>query len=253
VPLPGESSWQMLAVGGIGLPLWPYDPADPDRPHFLQRLSMLAEAAEGIPFQTPPQPVSGILPADHPATLTRYGATFTGWMTTDGMTSPLKVPDLPRGRYRVRIWDPGQDKVLEERLAWSEGSGFDVALPQGAPAVFLRAVPISSTTYSSSRRYSSRRNSARRWSRPRHVASRSSSSKASTAKAKAAAAKKAKALAAEKKKKAKSSSKKSAKSKKTSKKKQTSKKPTTKKKTSAKSKSKKPAKKPAPKKRSRRR
>lgn len=253
-PLPGESSWQMLAIGGIGLPIWPYDPADPDRPHFLQRLSSLSDAAGAIPFQTSPQPVTGALPADHPAALTRYGSAFAGWLTTEGVNQPLKLTGLPRGRYRVRLWDPGQDRVLEERLAWSEGSGFDVALPQGVPAVFLRAVPVSSTAYSASRSSSSRRSYSKPWSRPKRVASRSSSSKASAAKAKAVAGKKGKAEAAAKKKKAKAS-KKSAKSKKTATKKTTSKKPTSKKKpvTKAKSKSKKPAKKPAAKKRSRRR
>jgi hypothetical protein len=253
VPLPGESSWQMLAVGGVGLPLWPYDPADPDRPHFLQRLSMLSEAAGSIPFQTSPQPVTGVLPADHPAALTRYGSAFTAWLTTEGVNGTVNLPGLPRGRYRVRLWDPGQDRVLEERLAWSEGSGFEVELPQGVQAVFLRALPVSSTAYSSSRRYSSRRSYSRRRSHPKRVASRSTASRADSAKAKAAAKKKVKAQAAAKKKKAKVSAKKSSHARKASTKKKPAKKSTSKKKTQSKVTAKKPTKKPAPKKRSRRR
>lgn len=252
-PLPGESSWQMLAVGGIGLPLWPYDPADPDRPHFLQRLSMLSEAANAIPYQASPQTLTGVLPADHPAALTRYGSAFAGWMTTEGLSQPLKLSGLPRGRYRVRMWDPGQDRVLEERLAWSEGSGFDVVLPQGVPAVFVRAIPVSSEASTAS---SSRRSYSRRWSRPRRAPSRTVSAKPAVSKAKAAAAKRAKAATAKKK----TATKKTAKPKKSSVKKKPAKHSSAKKKPAAKTKakaSKKPvkktAKKPTSKKRSKRR
>jgi hypothetical protein len=139
-PLPGESSWQMLVLGGVGLPLWPYRPGAPDALPFLQRIGRLAKVAGTVPYQTGAAPISGVIPVDTPGSFCRYGGVYVGWLSLDKKPS-LLLPALPRGKYEVRTWDPGNDVHLSDALTWSSGERFEVPVPAGLPAAFLEVRP----------------------------------------------------------------------------------------------------------------
>jgi hypothetical protein len=140
-PLPGETSWQMLAAGGIGLPLRTYLPGSPGAPALLDRMAALARAARSIPYQLAPAPVPGAVAVDSPGGVYRYGRVWAGWVAPDP-GQPLRLPGLPRGRYRVSLWDPARDTHLSDTLLWSEGGEARVELPSNLQSVFLQLAAI---------------------------------------------------------------------------------------------------------------
>jgi hypothetical protein len=133
-PLPGETSWQNLVLGGVGLPLWPYRPGAADGADVLQRIARMARVAGRVPYQAGGTPVTGIVPVDSPGTFCRYGDTLVGWLAPE--ESRLGLPALPPGRYRVRFWDPETDNLLaQRRIAWDPSRRLD--LP-AARALYLQ-------------------------------------------------------------------------------------------------------------------
>jgi hypothetical protein len=135
--LPGESSWQMLAVGGIGLPIYPYPGGDDTA--FLQRMSRLSRAARAIPFHGAGSAMS-LAPVDTPASFGRYGSTTVGWIAPDAERT-LKVPAVPRGRYRAQFWDPSSNSPVAQELVWSDGGAVELQLPKNLQAVFFQLSP----------------------------------------------------------------------------------------------------------------
>ena len=138
-PLPGESSWQMLAIGGIGLPLLPYHPGAGGPA--IARLTRLAAIARTIPFQYPGQPLTGITSVDTPGTFCQYGNVVSGWVAPEGEHT-LTLHTLPRSRYRVRYFDPGNDVPRGSTVTWSDGRECTVRLPAEAKAVYLQIEPV---------------------------------------------------------------------------------------------------------------
>lgn len=139
-PLPGESSWQMLVLGGVGLPLWPYRVDAPDAPAVLDRIRKLARAAGRIPYQTAARPLTGVVSVDTPGSFCRYGRSCVGWVAPEG-NRVLDLSALPRGHYRVTFWDAGQDVPVGAQRMWSTGSSARVELPQNLQAVFVQVEP----------------------------------------------------------------------------------------------------------------
>ena len=140
-PLPGENSWQMLVLGGVGLPLWPYRPAAPDSTQFLQRLQRLSRVAGSIPYQGHARPISGVVSVDTPGSFCRYGRVWVGWLAPENISS-IPVTPLPRGQYRARVWDPGNDVHVRDTILWSDGSRhLQVDLPQDLNAVYVQVQP----------------------------------------------------------------------------------------------------------------
>lgn len=139
-PLPGESSWQLLAAGGIGLPLYPYEADAAENGAFLKRMSGLARAARSIPFHASAETPSGLVPIDTPASFGRYGKVLVGWIAPDTERS-LRVPRLPRGRYRAQFWDPSTDAPVSQDVAWSDGRTLALALPESLQAVYFQLAP----------------------------------------------------------------------------------------------------------------
>jgi len=140
-PLPGENSWQMLALGGVGLPLWPYQPGSAASAAQLQRIARLAEAARSIPYAARTLPLTGLAPVDTPASFCRYGPTVVGWLAAEQI-GLLAVPGLARGRYRVHFWDPRSDARAGEQVVWSEGqSNTQIDPPEGLKSLFVQVEP----------------------------------------------------------------------------------------------------------------
>lgn len=187
-PLPGESSWQMLAVGGVGLPLWPYRLNAPESAAVLDRIRKLAKVAGRVPYHAPGVVLTGVVPIDTPGSFARYGKTCVGWVAPDA-DRVLNLSQLPRGRYRVRFFDPGLDQEVSHTDIWSTGTSARVELPKSLKAVYVQAEPIANPP--------ARRRTTRR-SRPKPAAK--PVKKPAAKKKKTSAAKKKKTSAAKKKK-----------------------------------------------------
>ncbi len=136
-PLPGEDSWQMLVLGGIGLPLQPYRVGTSEGEAALRRVQALANAARAVPFHAPGVALTGVLGADMPGSFCRYGRTWVGWLSPEG-TQRIRLPVVGRGRYRVRFWDAASDQSAGTAYVWSAGSGAELELPRSARTVFLQ-------------------------------------------------------------------------------------------------------------------
>lgn len=158
--LPGEDTWQMLVLGGIGLPLSPYNPDRAADSAVLSRLSRLMEALRSVPYHTTSVPYPGLVPVDTPASFCRYGSVLVGWMAPE-KAGPFELPSLPRGRFRVRFWNPATDTAVSEQIVWSDGAGARVEVPANLPAVFLKAEPVSSTPTTQRKSSSARRVAAK--------------------------------------------------------------------------------------------
>lgn len=141
-PLPGESSWQMLAVGGVGLPLWPFRLDAPESGAVLERIRRMAKVAGHVPYQAPGQLLTGVVAVDTPGSFARYGKTCVGWVAPD-TDRVLNLSQLPRGRYRVRFFDPGRDQEVSRTEIWATGQSARVELPQNLRAVYVQAEPVS--------------------------------------------------------------------------------------------------------------
>lgn len=139
-PLPGENSWQMLVMGGLGLPLWPYHPGADGNRAVLARVAQMARSARSIPFQVAGTQVVGTVAADTPGSFCRYGRVLNAWTAPEPGTT-LKLHSLPRGKYVVHLWDPANDSHLADPLVWSDGHGSELTLPPGLKAVYLQAEP----------------------------------------------------------------------------------------------------------------
>lgn len=141
-PLPGEDNWQLLVLGGVGLPLIPYSPGDRDAAARLDRLAARAAVAASIPYGEPGVPMTGVIAVDLPGSFCRYGSTLAGWAV--GLEAgPFEIPSLPRGRYLFRVWDADSDRLLARQEVISDGAGARARLPAGANAVFLLVTPLS--------------------------------------------------------------------------------------------------------------
>jgi hypothetical protein len=137
-PLPGENSWQMLALGGVGLPLGPYR-VGAESPAFFQRMGWLARVAGSIPYQVNGAPLGGVVPVDSPGSFCRYGRVCVGWLA--GETPRLSLPSLPRGRYEAHFWNPENDAYLKNTVVWSDGRKAEVELPRGVRSLFVKVQP----------------------------------------------------------------------------------------------------------------
>jgi hypothetical protein len=140
-PLPGESSWQMLVIGGVGLPLWPYHMTGPDGAAVLERVKRMARAAGRVQYQAPGQVLKNVVSVDTPGSFARYGRTCIGWVVPD-TSRVLNLSALPRGKYRVRFFDPGQDVQVSQTEIWATGESARVELPQNLKAVYVQAEPV---------------------------------------------------------------------------------------------------------------
>ncbi len=161
VPLPGETNWQHLALGGTGLPLHPYLPgADDDG--VLNQARVLSRVASEIPFSQGAAPVRQALDPDIPGALCRYGKVYIGWLVGPP-GKPMPVGPMARGRFRVRLFDPANGKLLSSNEVVSEGRNGLLTPPAGYPAIFFQIDPVSPTT------------AAATHSRPRPTAARSTS------------------------------------------------------------------------------
>lgn len=140
-PLPGESSWQMLVIGGVGLPLWPYRMNNADGAAVLERVKRMARAAGRVQYQAPGQVLKNVVSVDTPGSFARYGRTCVGWVVPDA-SRVLNLSALPRGKYRVRFFDPGQDVQVSQTEIWATGESARVELPQNLKAVYVQAEPI---------------------------------------------------------------------------------------------------------------
>lgn len=136
-PLPGEDSWQMLVLGGIGVPLQRYRVGSPEGEAALRRVQALANVARAVPFHAPGVALTGILGADMPGSFCRYGRTWVGWLSPEG-TQRIRLPVVGRGRYRVRFWDAASDQSAGTAYVWSAGAGAELELPRSARTVFLQ-------------------------------------------------------------------------------------------------------------------
>ncbi len=138
--LPGEASWQMLVLGGLGIPLQPYAPGTPEGQAVLSRLSRMAAFARNTPYHAQPVPLADVVPVDVPGSFCRYGSVLVGW-TAPEQSGPFKLPSIPRGRYRVQLLNPGTDTPLPEQHVWSDGAGTEIQLPPSLQTVFLQLTP----------------------------------------------------------------------------------------------------------------
>jgi hypothetical protein len=139
-PLPGESSWQMLVLGGVGLPLWPYRHGSADGATVLERIRRLAKVAGTIPYQVDGTPISGVVPVDTPGSFCRYGKVLVGWTVPD-VDRVLRITGLPRGRYRTRLFDPTTDAQSADVTVWSDGKSARVEVPPSMKAAFVQLQP----------------------------------------------------------------------------------------------------------------
>lgn len=140
-PLPGETTWQLLAVGGIGVPVQPFHPGGRDL-GVAALQSRLAAAARSIPFQAPVRRITDVLAVDTPGTIAQYGAVLSGWVAPDAARS-LTFRTLPKGRYRARFWDPSTNMGRGANAVWSDGSRCVVRLPADLRTVYFQVEPIS--------------------------------------------------------------------------------------------------------------
>jgi hypothetical protein len=161
-PLPGETSWQMLVFGGVGLPLYRYRPGSEAGAALLSRLSRMAQAAKAMPFHAAPAPLTGVAPVDMPASFCRYGPAWSGWISPD-TDRVLTLPDVPRGRYKALFWNPATDQPAGEKLVWSDGkAGVRLELPPQVPSVYLQVHPAAQPAAKTSARKTTRRAPRRR-------------------------------------------------------------------------------------------
>lgn len=138
--LPGEASWQMLVLGGLGLPLQDYAPGSPEGLSVLKRLERMGAFARSTPYHARPIPLADVVPLDVPGSFCRYGSVLVGW-TAPEQSGPFKLPSIPRGRYRVQILNPTTDATISEQHVWSDGAGTEIQLPPNLQAVFFQVSP----------------------------------------------------------------------------------------------------------------
>jgi len=127
----GEDSWKLLAHGGLGLSLWPYEPGTAGGTAVLQRMKSLEEVASDIPFHRRPVRVPGV---KSDGFFYRYGRMMVGWAAPDA-SGNLSLPPLGRARRRVRVWDPVQSQPVVELLL--AGNDQHVRVPHGLGRVFV--------------------------------------------------------------------------------------------------------------------
>jgi hypothetical protein len=135
-PLPGEDTWQMLVVGGIGLPFRLYRPDSEDALPLLQRTRELAQAAGKIPFQVAAAPQPGVLPTDAPGAYCRYGTVYAGWAAVDS-THSLPLPKLTSGRYELLMWDPARNRFLDDAIQRFDAGKRLIRVPESLEAVYF--------------------------------------------------------------------------------------------------------------------
>lgn len=167
--LPGEDSWQMLVLGGVGLPLANYNPDRSADSGILNRLARQMEALRSVPYHAAALPYPSLIPVDTPGSFCRYGSVLLGWMAPE-KAGPFELPSLPRGRYRVRFWNPATDSAVSEQVVWSDGAGTRVEVPANLPAVFLKAEPVGSGSTARRTARTVRPTSARPSPKPKPVA-----------------------------------------------------------------------------------
>jgi hypothetical protein len=139
-PLPGESSWQMLVLGGVGLPLWPYRTGAADGQAVLERIRRLAKVAGSVPYQAGGTLLRNVVALDTPGSFCRYGTTAVGWVVPDAGRI-LNLSALPKGRYVARFWDPGTDQPAGQWEVWSTGQTARLELPANLRAVYVQVQP----------------------------------------------------------------------------------------------------------------
>lgn len=144
-PLPGESSWQSLVLGGVGLPVWPFRPNAADSSAVLERIGKMGRAARRVPYQASPRQLSNVVSVDTPGSFCQYGRVCVGWVAPEA-DRVLNLSALPRGRYRVSFWDPALDAPAGTQQLWSTGSSARVELPQGLKTVFVQVEPTTAPT-----------------------------------------------------------------------------------------------------------
>jgi hypothetical protein len=131
----------MLVIGGVGLPLWPYKMNSADGAAVLERVKRMARAAGRVQYQAPGQVLKNVVSVDTPGSFARYGRTCIGWVVPDS-DRVLNLSALPRGKYRVRFFDPGQDVQVSQTEIWATGESARVELPQNLKAVYVQAEPM---------------------------------------------------------------------------------------------------------------
>lgn len=139
-PLPGEDTWQSLVIGGVGLPIQPYQPGTPEGEATLRRIAQLARAAGKVPYQTYATPVTGLVSADTPGSFYRYGKAVVGWVAPDGEHT-FALPRLAAGRYQLSLWDPARDRFLDDSVLQFDGGQRRMKLPESLAAVYFMLRP----------------------------------------------------------------------------------------------------------------